>query len=308
MINIKINPQNFDQIFIDNTNIAYKSELDIKDYNWRFHRKIGGFDSDIIIIEKDGEVIAGSGITYRKISINRSIIDIAIMTSSWTLPAARKTGCFTKIIDMSRKICIGKNVPFLTAFVTEDNASYRRLKNKGSHQFASYYLFSSFKNIDTKQKLRVSLLDDHRNIEEVFYNRENMLNRYSSFYYSNIEEFESQFYCRAEETSLLKVNNDFAIIEETSDIIKLLFLTYDDINSFKKNINSIVVWAYAQKNKNILFYTTNYNIYKTCMSLDFNNKNGYFTVLSLNENKNSNAEKNIFGFEADLNIAYGDKM
>ena len=106
MESIIINPENYKDEYIKYLNQCFNNCCNNKKYDWVFNRTIGDKSSDIILIkDEDNEVIAGSGIIYRKLeSQNGCVIDIANMTDSWTLPKARGKGCFSKIIEISREI------------------------------------------------------------------------------------------------------------------------------------------------------------------------------------------------------------
>lgn len=304
-----INPPNFRQKFIDFTKESFNSSYDSNTYKWMFERKVGKVESDIIVLRNDNEIIAGSGLTYRQLILpNKQIIDIAIMTSSWTLPGARGMGCFSNIIEFSQEIAFKKNIHCLTAFVTEENASSRRLKNAGSQLIPAYYLFSSFNTQSNKQKLNVCKIKNNQEYAKIFAIRKAMLNNDISFYYNNQIEFESQFINRYLRTEVLQLNDNYAIIEETSDIIKLLLLTFDNKVSFIESIKSLVQWCKVEKNKKLLYYTTDSDLCNECKTLKFDVLNGYFTMVFSNKLpfpeiiEENDKNKTLF------NIQYGDKM
>ena len=138
-----INPEKYKQEYIKNLNTCFGHWGGEEEYEWGFERQIGKHHTDIMLIEnKEDGVIAGSAVSYRKLSKEGDFFDIGIMTGSWTLPAARRKGCFSKIIDCSKSLCKENEVLYLTAFVTETNASSRRLESAGSHMLPTFHLFS----------------------------------------------------------------------------------------------------------------------------------------------------------------------
>ncbi len=81
MERIIINPENYEDIYIYNLNQCFNSWGGRQEYNWVFNRVVGENQSDIIVIkDKHDDVIAGSGITYRKLIIDdHHVTDIGIM-------------------------------------------------------------------------------------------------------------------------------------------------------------------------------------------------------------------------------------
>ena len=143
MEKIVLNPDNHESQYLDYLNECFPNWGGTTEYDWVFERKVGAFSADILLIENEEDgVIAGSAVSYRKLSQNGQNAEIGIMTGSWTLPAARKKGCFGKMINTSSELCRKKSVPYLTAFVTETNPSCRGLSSAGSYMFPTYHLFS----------------------------------------------------------------------------------------------------------------------------------------------------------------------
>ena len=92
----------------------------------------------------EGELLAGSAVSYRKARLRTGAeVDVGIMTGSWTLPAARGQGCFTRAILESVKLTESREGALLLAYVTEANASSRRLVAAGSGLFPTRYVFST---------------------------------------------------------------------------------------------------------------------------------------------------------------------
>jgi hypothetical protein len=96
-----------------------------------------------MLLSEGGQVLAGSAVNYRRLKApdGRTAL-VGIMTGSWTLPAARGKGAFTQIIDESVRLTREHGGAALLAFVTETNASYRRLEAAGSTLFDTRYVSS----------------------------------------------------------------------------------------------------------------------------------------------------------------------
>ena len=114
-----------------------------REFAWYFRRPFDGRVADRFVISEDGEWIAGSAVTWRRLTDGGGTVrPVGVMTGSWTLPAARGRGCFKAIIDRSRQLAVQRGADWLLAFVTEDNASRRLLERAGSLMIPAYYLWS----------------------------------------------------------------------------------------------------------------------------------------------------------------------
>lgn len=301
-----INPKNYQTEYIGHLNECFNGWGGQKEYDWVFNRKIGNHSSDLMLIqnEQDG-VIAGSGISYRKLCDNKTTIEIGIMTGSWTLPAARKKGCFSKIINKSKELCSEKGVPFLTAFVTSTNPSSRRLESAGSYMLPSYHLFSPEKPFQKKriEGTAIEVIQDKRGNSHDIYDRfQKNQKHFLSFAYTP-GEFFTQYINRIQETTILKVNNDFAILEDGKEEIKILLLTCGNVMDFEVNIMAVTNWCLENRSKKAFFYTTRKELADVCENLSFHNLPGYFTILS-SDDKNVPTEANF----NSLLIHMADKM
>jgi hypothetical protein len=113
------------------------------EFDWYFRRPFAGAVADRFVIVDDGEWIAGSAVSWRKLAdAGGAERTVGIMTGSWTLPAARGRGCFGTIIEHSRLLCVERGADWLIAFVTQDNPSRRQLERAGSLMIPTDYLWS----------------------------------------------------------------------------------------------------------------------------------------------------------------------
>lgn len=113
------------------------------EFDWYFRRPFGGSVADRFVITDEGEWIAGSAVSWRRLADSDGTErSVGIMTGSWTLPAARGRGCFKAIIEHSLLLCVERGADWLLAFVTQDNPSRRQLERAGSLMIPSDYLWS----------------------------------------------------------------------------------------------------------------------------------------------------------------------
>jgi GNAT superfamily N-acetyltransferase len=113
------------------------------EFDWYFRRPFAGAVADRFVISDEGEWIAGSAVSWRRLADSDGTARrVGIMTGSWTLPAARGRGCFAAIIEHSRQLCVERGADWLLAFVTQDNPSRRQLERAGSLMIPTDYLWS----------------------------------------------------------------------------------------------------------------------------------------------------------------------
>lgn len=305
MEKIRTNPENFQDEYIKNLNIAFDGWGGKKEYDWVFNRKVGNHSSDILLIENEEDgVIAGSGISYRILSdAKRTVeIEIGIMTGSWTLPAARRKGCFTKIINSSKELCSKKEVPFLTAFVTDTNPSSRRLRSEGSYMFPTYHLFSPIAPFKDNN-LTAKAIDHNEEVYRSIYDRaREQQAKFLNFSY-DFPEFVGQYLERIKPTTILKINEDYAILEDGVNESKVLLLTYGDKESLKLNMEKVTNWSLKHKDQRTFFFSTRKEVAEVGEQLEFENLPGYFTILSSSDEETAYRES----FK-NLNINMADKM
>lgn len=299
-----INPENYQADYIKNLNECFNGWGGERQYHWGLERKVGEYSTDILLIENEEDgVIAGSAVSYRKLSGANKEINIGIMTGSWTLPAARRKGCFTKMINCSRDLCREKNIPFLTAFVTEANASSRRLESEGSFMFPTYHLFSPQELYKEDDLPHIEIQEKSEDLKSTLF--ETVLKRQNNslnFSYS-FEEFLEQYVNRIKDTSVLKINGDFAILENGINEVKILLLTFNDKETFKLNLKAVTNWCLKNRNKKAFYFTTQKELLDASMELNFENLPGFFTILRTTDNEVSYEE--LFN---SLNINMADKM
>lgn len=299
-----INPENYQSEYIKNLNECFNGWGGNREYDWVFNRNVGEHPADILLIqnEEDG-VIAGSGISYRKLSGKDISVEIGIMTGSWTLPAARKKGCFTKMIHCSKDLCRENDVPFLTAFVTETNPSSRRLEAEGSFMYPTYHLFSPEVPFEDNDLPLIEVLENKvEHYQKIYDTVQETQSGFLNFSYTQ-EEFIGQYLERIKETTVLKINEDFAILEDGVNEVKVLLLTYSNEASLRTNIKAVTNWCLKNRSLRAFYFTTREEFRKVGESLGFTITPGYFTILNSSDDK-VEKEKSF----KSLNINMADKM
>ena len=299
-----INPANYRQEYIANLNACFGHWGGEVEYEWGLQRQVGKHQTNIMLIENEEDgVIAGSAVSYRKLEGEEKSIEIGIMTGSWTLPAARRKGCFTKMIHCSRDLCKNNDVPFLTAFVTETNASSRRLETEGSFMFPTSHLFSPEEVYDGEGIPQPELIELNQDISKQIFKRvQETQKEFLSFSYS-FGEFQSQYLNRIKKVTVLKIQDDFVVLEDGQNEVKILLLTCTDSENFRNFQKAISNWCNRNRGRKSFFFTTRKDLAEISEELGFKNVPGYFTILK-SKDGDINYKENFAG----LHINMADKM
>jgi GNAT superfamily N-acetyltransferase len=139
-MDVALNPPDAAGAYLRHLNASFGDWGDATRFRWAFERTASAPRADLMVLSEGGETLAGSAVTYRAARLGTGApFRVGIMTGSWTLPAARGRGCFTRVIQESVQLCREQGAALLLAFVTEDNASYRRLKESGAALIQTRY-------------------------------------------------------------------------------------------------------------------------------------------------------------------------
>lgn len=136
------------------------------------------------------------------------------MTGLWTLPAARGRGAFTRIIEESVALTREHGGALLLAFVTETNASFRRLEAAGSVLFPTRYVSSRAGLAGPGSTRRVR---EHDAVSAAgwFERFEEARPPGAHFQYANAQEWAGQHLARPGRPVLLEVEGLGAALVET---------------------------------------------------------------------------------------------
>ena len=296
MNKVVVNPENFENEYLNYLNTCFPNWGNKTAFDWIFNRKCGLKNADFLILKNDdNQVIAGSAVTYRQLKLSdKSIVDIGIMTGSWTLPEARGKGCFSQIIEESKIICSKNNAPFLTAFVTDVNASYRRLTDANFFDKTAINFFSNDTLFSLSNKEFILKKEHNLSIDFWFNSYLKSNENKSSFVYDE-SAFEGQYLNRIHPIQAVSINQSYFLFEDTGTIIKSLFVSNFDI----ENLQFFCNWIRETKNKKVMFFTSNNIEIELLKKSNFSFVNGYLMI--------QNTFLNLDTFN-QLQINLGDKM
>lgn len=301
-MNCIVNPKNFDKNYLENLNLCFPNWGNEATFRWVFERKFEEHKPDYFILNStENQLLAGSALSYRKLKYKNQNYTMGIMTGSWTLPISRGMGCFSQAIKQSVALVFQKKMDFLTAFVTQSNGSFRRLKDAGSFLIASNYIVSQKLENKSVSISEIEILEKNdQNLRFIFDLRTHLQANKIHFEY-NFDNFKGQFFERLHPTFLLKIQNEYAIVEENNTMFQLHYST----NNSKEVITKIVDWA-NQKNKEIIFFSTIIE-HSFANNEDFKVIPGFFTILKSALSQSMDLEA-FFNPNIDFEIQYGDKM
>lgn len=283
MMSIHINPQGMDDDYLAGLNASFQPWGDARAFQWYFRRETAYRPPDLIVIKEEGRPIAGSALTYRRLALpEESLVDVAIMTGSWTLPEARGRGCFTQIIETSHELATMRNSVPLLAFVTEENRSCRLLARAGATLIPSAYCVSDQQDLHRYGSAgAVPVAKDACTIHEVWQRMSLSYRHHVRFSYPSTREVEAQFVDRPGPTEILRDDaGNMAIIERKvdTDIVQVLLPTGSDEGSIAGAVAAVLRRAEAG-GRRVFLYATHAAVMQACRDLGCGSKRGYIAVL-----------------------------
>ena len=142
-LDVEVNPSGVEDQYLAGLNRCFGNWGDHATYRWDFEREVGARAADLMVLRDEGDIVAGSAVSYRTVRFGDDEFLIGVMTGSWTLPEARGRGAFSQVIDESRHLVSTRGGAVLIAFVTQDNASRRRLVAAGCLEVPTWYVAST---------------------------------------------------------------------------------------------------------------------------------------------------------------------
>ncbi len=282
-IEVEVNPSGIATEYLRSLNSCFAHWGDRKNYAWAFERRAGSFNPDLMALRRGGELLAGSAVSYRKISLpNGQIADVGIMTGSWTLPAARGQGCFSRIIGESIRLAKEKNAALLLAFVTDTNASYRRLADAGAALFPTSYVVSDADMPRPATALKIHEIPDAEMFLKRMGNFTGVLRKNGiHFFYPDPDEWRSQFLQRPLTTEILDIEGfGWCVMEKADGVDRVLMLALenDTPEKMQECIEGLLQRSLT-RGRNLFLFAASSEMQRCCSRLGLRIISGHLTAL-----------------------------
>lgn len=187
-------------------------------FAWCFERPTTGRAPDVVtLVSPDGRALAGITLVYRSVRLDRTTAVVgAIIAGAWTLPEARGTGAFARLVREGHDVAVGTGADVSLGFVTAGNASRRGLARAGYDMHPAFYCRSATTHGSSASRLQVVAADSARPSPRP--------DARTSFTYS-ADEWRAQFLDRPDD--VLRVHSDdgwSALIERVPGFDRVLTL------------------------------------------------------------------------------------
>ncbi|MHB8108435.1 MAG: hypothetical protein ACYDHW_00210 [Syntrophorhabdaceae bacterium] len=283
MIDIVINPENIREHYLECVNTCFNDWGGANMYSWCFERQLGGRTPDLMLLKKGDATLGGSAVTYRHVRLGNPLVTVAIMTGSWTLPAARNQGCFTTIIDQSLLLAKAAKASLLIAFVTETNPSMKRLIKRGAATFPTHYLVSGSDVPDIDSRLRITASSDSTGCSIDIPRFMITGNSGNSHFAYTPEEWRSQFIDRPENMEFVCIDTTCVGIIEKKGVFDRL-LAFTDYPDYSREEILRACFARSRGNgRRLFFFTTSRSLKDYAVELGFEHIPGFLTTIAADE-------------------------
>lgn len=280
MTTVEVNPPGMEAEYLQCLNECFHGWGGAREFDWGFNRKVGAPPADLIVIRHEGQPIAGSAVTYRQVRLaNGRTVRAGIMTGSWTLPAARGQGCFSRIIEESQVLTARRAGALLLAFVTESNPSARRLAAAGSALFPTCYHVSPVGAMAPETVLNADVVKDVSAVEETLFRAMELSRTGAVRFAYTASEWASQFLYRPAEVQVLALGEvGWAVVEVVNDFERVQALIVPDEADLRDCLACLMARA-IQHGRRLFAFSTSAAWHEPCAAVGLENLPGHLTAL-----------------------------
>ena len=228
-----------------------------------------------------GDLIAGSAITYRTMVVGDMVGVVGIMTASWTRPESRGQGLFSRIIAESLQLVRKARGLYLLAFVQSDNASSHQLSEAGAFMVPTTYLFSTNNLPDCdpeKDKFEEIPLSD-TNVYSIYQKFSRHQRAHTSYFVYPFDLWRNQYFDPLATVSLWRLNNDFAVIKEANDIVKILYISNAGQGIETQPLSGLASIIWEKFGKPSMSFAIDDIARTSCTLRGFDSQSGYLCIL-----------------------------
>lgn len=281
MIDVRVNAPDARTEYLDGASECFPDWGGNAMYDWAFGRRVDGTTADVMILHGPDGPLAGSGVSYRSVHARGGPpLPVAVMTGSWTRPAARGQGCFTRVIEESRRLAIERQAGLLLAFVTADNASARRLIDAGAATFRTWYCFSGRSTprpCEVRSRLRPQ--SDRATLARVGDLATRRVAGTTSFTYPSARAWAGQFIDRPAPVDILAFDEGWVVRERAAASDRINLLIGDAGWSGGKQVLAALLADALDHARQLFLFTTDESVAELCRGLAMEIKSGYVTAL-----------------------------
>jgi hypothetical protein len=260
-------------------NACFPGWGDQRTFGWAFSRQMHGQPpTDYMLLSEDGGTLAGSGVSYREVLLpNNAAITVGIMTGSWTLPAARGRGFFSRIIEESIKITAARKGALLIAYVTTDNPSCRALLKSGAASFpTSYFILEP--NAGEAKTSAEPLAEVGDISDQLIKQWRQQYVGFARFGYQTLDDWRSQFLRRPSRPRVLARNADeFVMIDEHGDTDRIVAYLGARGKSPSELLGAVLSRADSRGRK-VFAFSSDPELSEFCLASGFTERPGFLTA------------------------------
>lgn len=202
-------------------NVCFGGSWNERLFRWYLAREFAGRKPDRLVMFRDDVPVAGSTVNYRQLRMpDGDVADIGIASGSWTVPAARGQGHFSRMMLASAERAGQHGCRFFLAFVTADNASSGALERCGAVMRNASYLVSvdepRLNESAASWPVAEAATEEASPFDSAASTDERIL-----FHYRNSDDWRAQIVSRPDPTSTLSVGPHLAVIENVDNTDRL---------------------------------------------------------------------------------------
>jgi hypothetical protein len=294
--------------YLEAVNTCFPAWGDAQKFRWCFERSTSAPKADLMVLTEEEQWLAGSAVTYWRVRIGARTPTVGIMTGSWTLPASRGRGCFTRIIDLSRKAVAKRGGEALLAFVVASNPSCRRLKAAGAAMHPAAYAIGEVEQAPKDAPASNWTIDDPDERKQLGVNRVSPLDERVRFEYPQPSDWQGQFLQRPLRTTIAsRDSGQTYLVEEAGDTDRLLDILPGSSHAGATDTEAGLRerWNFAaSRGRKFFCYGSTALEMEIFAELGLNIVDGYITVLPASDD----SDQALWPVDLELEICNGDRM
>lgn len=279
-MNFRINPVGIESEYLFLLNLAFGNWGDASRLSWCFGGSSAQRAADIIVLESDGALVAGTGISYRHlVAPSGQSMLVGILTAAWTHPNKRERGLYLHVMREAGRLVAERGGALMLGFMPQDRLSGHQLLRAGSLAVSTAYLTTEGGRCTARGgALRRCVLTD--DLQRELFRRVNLRAEQTlRFLYPSMEAFVLQFLERVNPVQILVDSEDnYFLVERSESVINLLAVLPSTPGlPTKEHLRTAVALAMHEQ-KELFAYASNGAAISTAASVGLVAKPGFLTA------------------------------